>query len=114
MNQKEKICRPYQADVKCFEKIPYKFELDESYDEKRCSFIFPPGYSVYIEEFILENPGPDNFVLLDGNALVYRSKLKWEDRQQNLWKNLKNENPLREKYNRRLNYPCVKSLKVTK
>ena len=112
MNQEEKICRPYQTNIRCFPKVPYRYELDGSIDEIRCSLVFPPGYSVYIEEFILENPGPDNFVLLDGDALEYRSKIKWENRQHTNWKNLE-KNALNEKYNRRQNYPCVKTLKVT-
>ena len=112
MNQEEKICLPYQADVRCFQNIPFRFELDGRIDQKTCSLIFPPGYSLYIEEFILENPGPDNFILLDEVTLEHRPKLKWDDRQQTFWENLKKNNPLKEKYNRRLSYPCVRALKV--
>ena len=114
MNQKEKICRPYLAEVRCFEKIPYRYEFNGNIDVKSCSVIFPPGYSIYIEEFILDDPGPDNFVLVDGSAVEYNSKLKWEKREQALWKKLRKSNPLNMKSNRRVNIPCVKTLKVTK
>ena len=114
MNQEENICRPYQAEVRCFEKIPYRFEFDGYIDEKSCSVIFPPGYSIYIEEFNLKDPGPDNFVLLDGDFLQYKTQLKWEDREQTMWKNLQKSNPLNKKLIRRSNIPCVKTLKVTK
>ena len=76
MNQEEKICQRYQAEISCFEQIPYSFEVQGRMDEKSCSVIFPPGYSVYIEEFILDDPGPDNFVLLDEKLLEYSSKVK--------------------------------------
>ena len=114
MNQEEKICRKYKNEVRCFEKFPSRFKFDGGVDEKSCSLIFPPGYSIYIEEFILDDPGPDNFVLLDGHPLVYTSKLKWEDREQTMWKNLNKSHPLSKKSNRRSNIPCVKSLKVIK
>ena len=76
MNQGEKICLPHQAKVRCFQTIPERFELNEKSEVKSCSQIFPPVYSVYIEEFILDHPGPDNFVLLDGVELEFRAKLK--------------------------------------
>ena len=113
MNQDEKLCRRYKADVECFRKIPYRFEFDGSVAEKSCSVIFPPGYSIYIEEFILNDPGPDNFVVVDGQALEYRSKLKWTDREQSLWTKLHENHPLNRKSNRRFNIPCVKTLKVS-
>ena len=112
MNQEEKICRSYQAKVRCFDKIPSRFEFDGFIDEKSCSVILPSGYSIFIEEFILDDPGPDNFVLLDGRPLEYNSKLKWEDREQTMWKNLNTRNPLNMKSTRRPNIPCVKTLKV--
>ena len=112
MNQEEKICRPHQADVSCFQTIPDRFELNENSEVKSCSLIFPPVYSIYIEEFILDDPGPDNFVLLDGEKIPLRAKLKWEDREQTPWANLVN-NPLQMKSNQRKNIPCVKTLKVT-
>ena len=112
MNQGEKICRPHQADVRCFQTIPDRFELNEISEVKSCSLIFPPGYSIYIEEFLLDDPGPDNFVLLDGTERPKFPKLKWEDREQTPWVNLVN-NPLKMKSNQRENIPCVKTLKVT-
>ena len=112
MNQEENICRSYQAKVRCFDKIPSRFEFDGFIDEKSCSVILPSGYSIFIEEFILDDPGPDNFVLLDGRPLEYNSKLKWEDREQTMWKNLNTRNPLNMKSTRRPNIPCVKTLKV--
>ena len=112
MNQKEKICRPYLAEVRCFEKIPYRYEFNGNIDVKSCSVIFPPGYSIYIEEFILDDPGPDNFVLLDEQLLTYSSKLKWEDREHTLWKSLNKYNPLNYWSTRRSNFPCVQTMKV--
>ena len=112
MNQEEKICRPHQAKVRCFQTIPERFELNENSEVKSCSLIFPPFYSIYIEEFNLDDPGPDNFVLLDGTKLKFTQKLKWEDREQTMWKNLDKSNPLNKESNRRGNWPCVKTLKV--
>ena len=112
MNQEEKICRPYQAEVSCFEEIPDRFEFDGRIDGKSCSLVFPPGYSIYVEEFILDDPGPDNFVLLDGHIVKYSSNRKWVDREQTLWKSLPITNPLNERSTRRSNIPCVQSLKV--
>ena len=112
MNQEEKICRPHQAKVRCFQTIPDRFELNENSELKSCSLIFPPFYSIYIEEFILDDPGPDNFVLIDGIDPQFRPKLKWEDREQTRWKNLDKSNPLNKKSNRRENFPCVETLKV--
>ena len=113
MNQEEKICRNYQAEARCFDEIPDILEFDSSSDEKSCSVIFPPGFSMYIEEFIMDDPGPDNFVLIDGNFQKYKSKLKWEDREQPFWTNLQKTNPLSMKSIRRSNLPCVRKLKVT-
>ena len=112
MNQEEKICRPYKADVECFQRIPYRYTVDGSSVDKSCSLIFPPGYSIYVEEFTLDDPGPDNFVLINGQALEYSSKLKWEDREQSFWTKLHKNHPLNKKSNRSFNIPCVKSLQV--
>ena len=112
MNQEEEICRPYKADVECFQEIPYKYEVDGSIVDKSCSVIFPPGYSIYVQEFTLDDPGPDNYVLVNEQALQYSSKLKWEDREQSFWAKLHTNHPLNKKSNRRFNIPCVKSLKV--
>ena len=114
MNQEEKICRLYKAEVRCFQIIPYRFEFDGRIDDKSCSLTFPPGYSIYVEEFNLDDPGPDNFVLVDGRALEYSAKLNWEDREQTLWKKLPKSNPLNRKSNGRQNIPCVTTLKVIK
>ena len=113
MNEEEKICRPHHAKVRCFQKIPDRFELIKNSEVRSCSIIFPPIYSIYIEEFLLDDPGPDNFVLLDGIHIPFRPKLKWGDREQSPWTNLDNSNPLKMKSNQRLNFRCVKSLKVT-
>ena len=112
MNQEEKLCRRYQAKIRCFQEIPERFEFDGGFEIKSCSIIFPPGYSIYVEEFILDDPGPDNFVLLDGQPLEYSSKLEWQDREQTMWRKLDRTNPLHMKSNRRKNYSCLKSLKV--
>ena len=114
MNQEEKICRQYKTKVRCFQMIPYRFEFDGRINDKSCSQTFPPGYSIYVEEFNLDDPGPDNFVLVDGRALGYSAKLKWEDRERPLWKKLPRSNPLNRKSNRRPNIPCVTKLKVSK
>ena len=113
MNKEESICRPYLKNITCFEaEIPDKFDsLGQGKDY--CSFIFPPGYSVYIEEFILENPSPNNFVLLNGKHLEYSSEMTWQHRHHKFWGTLKNGHPLKEKSNRRSNIKCVKSLKVS-
>ena len=116
MNQEEKICQTYQKEVRCFpqSEIPSRFEFNGSIDQKSCSFIFPPGYSIYVEKFILEDIGPDNFVLVDGESLEYLPKLKWTDRGQNLWTKLEEKkHPLKGKSIRRYNIPCVKTLKVS-
>ena len=114
MNQEEKLCRRYQAEVRCFQEIPHRFEFDEGFDIKSCSVIFPPGYSIYVEEFILDDPGPDNFVLLDERSLEFSPKLNWLDREQTMWSTLDKKNPLHMKSSRRKNNSCVKSLKVGK
>ena len=113
MNQEETICQPYKAEVRCFQLIPYRFEFDGRINDK-CSLTFPSGYSIYVEEFILDDPGPDNFVLVDGRTLEYNAKLEWEDREQKLWKKLPKSNPLNGKSYRRQNIPCVTKLKVIK
>ena len=114
MNQEEKLCRPYQAKIRCFQEIPQRFEFDGGFNIKSCSIIFPPGYSIYVEEFILDDPGPDNFVLLDERPLEYSPKLNWLDREQTMWSKLDKKNPLYMKASRRKNRSCVKSLKVGK
>ena len=79
MNQEESICRLYRNKITCFEtKIPKKFNSAQK-TKDYCSFIFPPGYSIFVEEFILENAGPNNFVLLDGKHLEYSSRLHFND-----------------------------------
>ena len=85
MNQEESLCRLYLNDITCFNSgIQEQFNSSGN-TEVYCSFIFPPGYSIYVEEFILDDSGPDNFVLLDEEFMEYKAKLKWEDRQRNLW-----------------------------
>ena len=112
MNQEESICRPYIRDISCFEtEIPDHFN-SSSKTKDYCSFKFPPGYSIYVEEFILDDPGPDNFVLLDGQLLKYRPKLRWEDREHTLWKNLHRYNPLNFRSTLRPNIACAQTLKV--
>ena len=110
MNQGEKICQSYQNDVRCFRNIPLRFEFDGRTDDD-CSYIFPPGYSMYVEEFVLDDPGPDNFVLDGDTPIEYTSKLKWEDRIQTFWKELDKDHSLYEKANLRLNR-CIKTLKA--
>ena len=121
MNAEEPLCRPYKTKVRCFEKIPQRFEFDGSIDNY-CSFTFPPGYSYYTEEFnLVDYENPDNFVLIDGNNVGYKPKLRWEDRENTMWSKLpkicKLDNcephPLHKKPNRRRNF-CIKSLKVKK
>ena len=53
MNSEESICKPYQKDVVCFQKVPDRFEFDGS-SNNSCSLVFPPGYSIYVEEFSLD------------------------------------------------------------
>ena len=113
MNQKEKICQSYRSDVSCFQEIPDRFEFHGNIN-KSCSFAFPQGYSIYVEEFILDDPGPDNFVLVDDEIIEYNSKLIWRNRQQNLWSKLDENHPLNKKSSRRSNYSCAKKLKVIK
>ena len=113
MNQDENICRLYKAKVRCFQKIPYRFEFNGRINDKSCSQIFPAGYSIYVEEFILDNPGPDNFVLVDGHPLEFSAKLKEGDHEQTLWTKLPKSNPLSRKSNRRENIRCVTTLKVS-
>ena len=116
MNKAEPICRSHREKISCFKtKIPLEFESTGDVDID-CSFIFPRGYSIYVEElkFLKDDPGPDNFVLLDEKPLLYHSKLEWESRRQNFWGTLKESHPLREEsiINRRANHQCVKTLKV--
>ena len=116
MNLEEPICHSHRKKVSCFKtEIPHHFESSGDTDID-CSFIFPSGYSVYVEEFIFLNndPGPDNFVYLDDEQLQYRSQLKWESRRQLFWRTLEKGHPLRKEsvINRRANYQCVKTLKV--
>ena len=111
MNQAEKICQSYLNVTRCFDTIPLRYKYDGSIDDD-CAFVFPPGYSMYIEEFILNDPGPDNFVLDGETHIDYTSKLKWEDRIQTFWKYLDRENPLYKRANQRANR-CIKTLKVT-
>ena len=112
MNQNEKICQSHQRDVSCFQKIPERFEFDGK-TNKSCSFAFPQGYSIYVEEFILDDPGPDNFVLVDEKIIEYNPKITWRNRQQIFWSKLDESHSLKKKSNRRSNFPCVKKLKVT-
>ena len=94
MNQEESLCRPYRKDINCFENtIPDRFQSSGK-TKDYCSFEFPPGYSIYVENFILKNAGPNNFVLLDGKHLEYSSKLKWTKRRNMLWDKLENGHPL--------------------
>ena len=112
MNQDESICRSYRNDTSCFNStIPIRFSMLEK-TKDYCSFKFPPGYSIYIEEFILENAGPNNFVLLDGKHLEYSWKLKWTKRRNIFWDRLEKGHPLKEKTSRRSNFQCINLLKV--
>ena len=114
MNNAEPICRPYREQISCFNEIPHEFVSFGDYDID-CSYIFPPGYSIYVEEFIFlkGDPGPDNFVLLNGKPLKYHTELKWKFRRQTFWDSLEKIHPLRNEsvINRRPN-ECVKTLKV--
>ena len=110
MNRREKICQSYQTKFKCFQNIPAEFKFDGSSDDD-CSFIFPPGYSMYVEEFTLNDPGPDNFVLDGDTEIEYKPKLKWQNRIQTWWSYLDERNPLNKKLNQRFN-ACIKKLKV--
>ena len=112
MNQTEHICRPFLEEIRCFKtEIPYRFDSSETKD-RYCSVSFPSGYSIYVEEFFLDETSPDDFVLLDGKLLQYSSKLKWEDRRQEFWEELNNGNSLKKKSNWRSSHRCVNSLKV--
>ena len=113
MNQEEFICRLYRNDINCFQRtLPDRFNSSEK-TKDYCSFKFPPGYSIYVEEFILKNAGPNNFLLLDGKHLEYSYKLKWTKRRNIFWDRLKVGHPLKEKSFRRSNLQCINSLKVT-
>ena len=115
MNPGEKICKPIKQS--CFtDEIPRFFNY-EGRTEKYCSVVFPPGFSIHIENFKIEEPGPDNIVLLDAEnfdekTLGYHSKVEWAQRIQKYWKELPDSNQLSNKYIRRDNIQCVKSLKV--
>ena len=112
MNQTERICRSYSEEISCFKfEIPYRLESSETID-RYCSVNFPPGYSIYVEEFFLDDASPDNFVLLDGKPLQYSSPLKWEDRRQKFWEELNQGHPLKKESNLRSGHRCVNSLKV--
>ena len=112
MNQMERMCRPYLEEISCFKlKIPNRFDSSETIDGY-CSVNFPSGYSIYVEEFFLEQTSPDNFVLLDGKPLEYSSKLKWENRRQKFWEELNQGHPLKKESNLRSSHRCVNSLKV--
>ena len=113
MNQGEKICRGNEGGLSCFgREIPHRFD-SAGRNNTFCSFNFPAGYSIYVEEFILNESGPDNFVLLDGKPLQYSPKLEWGDRRRIFWDALDSQ-ALKENALRRSNIPCVKSLKVLK
>ena len=115
MNLGEKICKRHAQN--CFtEKIPRFFDYNGP-ENKFCSFVFPPGFSIHIESFNIEEPGPDNIVLLESENfeeknLGYHSKVEWAQRIQKYWKELPDSNQLSNKYIRRDNIQCVKSLKV--
>ena len=115
MNPGEKICKRHVQN--CFtDEIP-RFFNSEGQIEKYCSVVFPPGFSIHIENFKIEEPGPDNFVLLESEnfgvkELRYHSKIEWAQRIQKYWKELPDSNQLSNKYIRRDNIQCVKSLKV--
>ena len=113
MNQGEKICRLHEKELSCFgREIPHRFDSAER-NTTYCSVNFPAGYSIYVEEFILDDFGPDNFVLLDGKPLQYSPKLEWGDRRRIFWDALNNQ-ALKKNSLRRSSIPCVKSLKVIK
>ena len=115
MNPGEKICKRHAQS--CFtEKIPRFFNYN-GLENKFCSFIFPPGYSFHIENFNIDDPGPDNIVLLesensDEKKLGYHSKVEWGNRIQKYWKKLPDSHQLSNKHIRRDNIECVKSIKV--
>lgn len=107
-----------EGKISCFKTgIPQQFESAGD-DDIDCSFTFPSGYSIYVEEFtfLKDDPGPNNFVLLDEEPIQYHSELKWESRRRNFWDILEKDNPLRKEsnINRRFNHRCVKTLKVEK
>ena len=116
MNPGEKICKPIKQS--CFtDEIPRFFDYDGQ-RKNYCSVVFPPGFSIHIENLKIEEPGPDNFVLLESEnfgvkKLGYHSKVEWADRIQKYWKELPDSNQLSNKYIRRDNIQCVKSLKVS-
>ena len=116
MNPGEKICKPIKQNC-ITDEIP-KFFNYEGRTEKSCSVIFPPGFSIHIENFNIEEPGPDNVVLLESEnsgvkELGYHSKVEWAQGIQKYWKELPDSNVLSKKYIRRDNIQCVKSLKVS-
>ncbi len=112
MNQKELLCRSYLEEISCFKmEIPYRFESSQTIG-RYCSVSFPPGYSIYVEDFFLDKAGPDDFVLLDGKPIQYNSKLKWVDRRNKFWEKLNHGHPLKKESNLRSNHRCVNSLKV--
>ena len=112
MNQNEKICSDDRKFINCLQfPIQNRFVYNGTLDNY-CSYVFPPGYSIFLETFKLENPGPNNFVLLDGRNLVFHSEVKLSARHQMFWRSLHGNHPLRKKTSRRDMYSCVESLKV--
>ena len=115
VNPGEKICNSIKQN--CFtDEIPRFFDY-EGRTEKYCSAIFPPGFSIHIENFNIDDPGPDNFVLLESEnfgvkKLGYYAKVEWYQRFQKYWKELPDAHQLSNKHIRRENIQCVKSLKV--
>ena len=104
MNQEESLCRQYLNSITCFNSdIPDQFNSSGN-TNVYCSFIFPPGYSIFIEEFILEDAGPNNFVLIDGQHLQYSSELKWQDRHHKFWHTLNKGSPAKRKIKSAIQY----------
>ena len=60
----------------------------------------------------LDDPGPDNFALIDGDDINFQSNRKWQDRERVGWKKLGKNHPLNKTPNKRSNIPCVRTLKV--
>ena len=115
MNPGEKICKQHAQN--CFpDDIPRFFDY-EGQTDKYCSVVFPPGFSIHIVNFNIDDPGPDNFVLLESEnfgvkKLGYYAKVEWYQRFQKYWKELPDAHQLSNKHIRRENIQCVKSLKV--
>ena len=115
MNPGENICNKHTQS--CFsDKIPRFFDYD-GHINTFCAFVFPPGFSIHIENFNIDQPGPDNVVLLESEnmaekKLSYHSRVEWANRLQRYWKKLPDSHQLSNKHIRRGNIQCVKSLKV--